>query len=713
MAIYSQPGLTISNTPDKYSPVNGYNYWVFTGDFNTASTTADINLSKVFIDLEILNQSYGTPIDGSLKETLGRFKVPARTGSIFLFDPQKLLDTKTTFPYDNPLTTTDGLSTWSGTAGVINESTGFGATSYGYAYPPFVAPDKDSIVRYRLHYGLEWDPNIDFVNIQSATISGITYSQYVITSYTASNPNNFVKVGDIVKIFTTSGLFSYFNGTASVKAFTYSASGTYLTTDQPWATGYGTQSIPGTIDLVQHYYGYSNDRWAYNGVRQYEEKNINFTKLWAFSSIEDYITITNVGGGYVVSDTLQLGSGSLTIQVNTISTGSGLTITPTVLGFGGSIVNYNITTAGTGYHVNDRVSIGSGGAIGRVLAVGGSGNVTSLSLISTGSGYNLITTYSTVALSGGINTYSIYSFSAAGYVVGTNYTTTTLTGLGLYSEFRVIALPVNRFMNDWGKTASQAIPIKAGQGERVRFIKEDQTSHPDLTLYMYDNGALVYSGPIPGFTSTGVQWSPGGGGGFLQKCFTLQVFDQKNTIPIVHNRIYRFSLNDGGFEQSIYYIGDTSCSKYENIRIKFLNRQGTWCYWNFNRDLKHTSNISRVEYKQPLKYDYSLDWTKTGYSLSKQRGSAILSSSINETYTLNSDWITEDAGNYLVQLITSPEVYVFYDSYTQIDGTTLTSVNIPIIITDNSYVFKTVNRDKLFNLTINYKLAYDTQLQNQ
>ena len=706
MPAYSQPGLTVSLTPNKFSPVNGFNYYSFTGDFNTASTTADVNLSKVFMDLEILNQSYGTPLDGSLKETLGRFRVPARTGNIFLFDPQKLLDTKVTFPFDNPLIITDGY------AGTINESTGFGSTAYGYAIAPFIAPDKDSIVRYRLHYGLEWDPNIDFVGIQAATISGVTYSQYVITSYTASNSNQFVQVGDNVKIFTTSGLFSYFNGTASVKAFTYSATGTYMTTDQLWPTAFGTSSIPGTIDLVQHYYGYTDDKWAYNGVRQYEEKNIDFGKLYAFNySDANLLSIINAGGGYTASDTLQVGSGAINLSVNNISVGSGLIIAVTVLGGGGSIVNFNITSAGTGYHVNDRVKIGSGTAIGRVLAVGGSGNITSLSIIVTGSGYSL-SSYTTTAISGAITTYTITSFSTSGYVAGTTYNTTTLTGNGLYSTFKLMYFPIYRFMNDWGTTASQAIPIKAGQGERVRFIKDTLTSQPTVTLYTYDNGSLVYSGPVPGFTSTTFQWSPSGSG-FREKCFTMQVFDQNNTIPIVHNRIYRFSLSDGNYEQSIYYRGDTSCSIYENVRVKFMNRQGTWCYANFNKDSKRTTNISKTEYKQPLKYDYSLDWTTTGYSISKQRGSSVLSSSVNDTYSLNSDWISEDYYSYLSQLITSPEVYIFYDTYTEIDGSVLTSVNIPIIITDTNYSYKTTFRDKLFNLTLNYKLAYDTTLQNQ
>ena len=94
------------------------------------------------------------------------------------------------------------------------------------------------------------------------------------------------------------------------------------------------------------------------------------------------------------------------------------------------------------------------------------------------------------------------------------------------------------------------------------------------------------------------------------------------------------------------------------------------------------------------------------------RGQNTLSIAATETYTLNSDWITEEQYAYLQQLITSPQVFIFYDTYTQKDGSTIEAVNIPIIITDNSYTFKTRNRDRIFNLTITYKLAYDDNLQN-
>jgi len=105
-----------------------------------------------------------------------------------------------------------------------------------------------------------------------------------------------------------------------------------------------------------------------------------------------------------------------------------------------------------------------------------------------------------------------------------------------------------------------------------------------------------------------------------------------------------------------------------------------------------------------LQYNYTQNTSKAGYSLSGLRGQAILSSNVNETFVLNSDWITQDDYAFLNQLITSPEVYIYDDT---------TGNNTPIIITDNSYVFKTTFRDKLFNLTISYKYAFDTNLQNQ
>ena len=104
--------------------------------------------------------------------------------------------------------------------------------------------------------------------------------------------------------------------------------------------------------------------------------------------------------------------------------------------------------------------------------------------------------------------------------------------------------------------------------------------------------------------------------------------------------------------------------------------------------------------------------TTSPFTLSKLRGQNILSISSNDIFLLNSDWITEDEYGFLEQLVTSPQVYIFHETYTLSDNTILRGVNIPIIITDTSYEHKTTLRDRLFNLQLNYKLAYDGNLQN-
>ena len=277
------------------------------------------------------------------------------------------------------------------------------------------------------------------------------------------------------------------------------------------------------------------------------------------------------------------------------------------------------------------------------------------------------------------------------------------------------------FMTDWGYDSSHAIQIMPGQGERARFIvnfNDDTDTRLTARLITYDSNLNQLSQYD---TKLGTTCSISGVAHSLNyTCYTLQTFDPNGTVPIVDGYYYKYVLYSGvisgGSEvllASLWYQGLNPCSKYQNFRIKFLNRQGSWAYWNFYRDQKQVSQITRTEYTKPLMYDFNIDHTVSNYSVSKLRGQAILSTDVQETFTLNSDWITEDAYAYLQQLVTSPEAYIFYDSYTQIDGTTLTAVNIPIMITDTSYTYKTRNRENIFNLTINYKYAYSTKIQNR
>ena len=141
-----------------------------------------------------------------------------------------------------------------------------------------------------------------------------------------------------------------------------------------------------------------------------------------------------------------------------------------------------------------------------------------------------------------------------------------------------------------------------------------------------------------------------------------------------------------------YYRIDDSCSIYDKVRLCFLNRQGGWDYFSFTQDSKKQVAIERTEYEKVLDWDYEIG----------DRGSTILSQKTEVTYTINSNWITEKECIFLEQLFTSPEVYI-------ISG----SNKYPIIILDKSYEVKTLLRNKIFNMIVNYKLAYNQNLQNE
>lgn len=159
-----------------------------------------------------------------------------------------------------------------------------------------------------------------------------------------------------------------------------------------------------------------------------------------------------------------------------------------------------------------------------------------------------------------------------------------------------------------------------------------------------------------------------------------------------HNGNVSEPFHNGNVSETKRFIIDTKCSNYVNNRVCFLNRAGGYDYFNFKLDSKRNINITRNEYDRVLDYNYQIG----------DRGRTILSQKGEITRTIVSDWITEKESIWLEELLSSPEVFI-------LSGTT----KLPIIITDNSYEVKTVLRNSLFNLIINFKYSYGLNLQNQ
>ena len=166
-------------------------------------------------------------------------------------------------------------------------------------------------------------------------------------------------------------------------------------------------------------------------------------------------------------------------------------------------------------------------------------------------------------------------------------------------------------------------------------------------------------------------------------------------ISIPTNGYYTIGLTNSsaGINAVYKYHVVNNCSRYGNIRIQFMNRVGGYDYWNFNYDSKWTIEVkNRTIFTKQLDYNYSIG----------DRGRTIINIDANEMWEASTDWISESDYSYLQELITSNDVYVI----DEVNG-----YKLPINIEDTSYVQKTALRDRLFNLKITYRYAYDLNLQ--
>jgi hypothetical protein len=75
---------------------------------------------------------------------------------------------------------------------------------------------------------------------------------------------------------------------------------------------------------------------------------------------------------------------------------------------------------------------------------------------------------------------------------------------------------------------------------------------------------------------------------------------------------------------------------------------------------------------------------------------------LDDTITIQSDWITEAESAWLEQLVTSPDVYIY-------EGVNLVSVNI----TDSSYSTKYVASEQLFNLSVTFQYSQNRKRQRR
>ena len=128
------------------------------------------------------------------------------------------------------------------------------------------------------------------------------------------------------------------------------------------------------------------------------------------------------------------------------------------------------------------------------------------------------------------------------------------------------------------------------------------------------------------------------------------------------------------------------CREYDLVQLAFVNKLGGVDYWTFNLVSKFTSNIMRDRIKKTLPYNYNQG----------NRQHKIINQKIEEQWQVNTDYLTDEQGLFIRELIESPEVYWIKNDKLY-----------PIIITQDTYEFKSTLNDMLVQYTINFSMAFD------
>ena len=136
---------------------------------------------------------------------------------------------------------------------------------------------------------------------------------------------------------------------------------------------------------------------------------------------------------------------------------------------------------------------------------------------------------------------------------------------------------------------------------------------------------------------------------------------------------------------------DDSCTVFDVVQMRFLNRIGGYECYNFIRNSKQTLNIERTEWRSELAWDYQIG----------DRQQNVLSQANYTTWVANTDFISEYDYNFLQELVSSQEVY-------RVSGT----FSIPVVMEDTTWVQKTYNEEQIFNLTIRFKDAFNVRTQD-
>jgi hypothetical protein len=251
------------------------------------------------------------------------------------------------------------------------------------------------------------------------------------------------------------------------------------------------------------------------------------------------------------------------------------------------------------------------------------------------------------------------------------------------------------------------IPVSAETTNSVSFLLNGETVYSKL---------IDYADPANPTTSETIQYVASDDnseadnykervledGGVFEDNTLLEAFEESFDIGAVDEVYVNYTtgseVNEDGdtvynYETKILKVKTFDCSKYEPIRVTFVNKYGALQDLYFTRRSNESINIEGSDYKASV-----LDFGNFSYDTSEHQ-MRTLNLMGKESITLNTDYIDESCNEHIKQLMLSEQVWM----------TRLTDEEkiVPLKVKTQSLQMKKRVNDKLIQYTMEFDVAAD------
>lgn len=241
------------------------------------------------------------------------------------------------------------------------------------------------------------------------------------------------------------------------------------------------------------------------------------------------------------------------------------------------------------------------------------------------------------------------------------------------------------------------IPVYTGTTNSVAFRLNGET------VYSKD---VVYTDPANPTTSEAIQYIASDSnstadsykervleaGGVFEDNSLLEAFEDVVDIGAV-DEVWVNYTNATETKTKILKVKTFDCSKYEPIRVTFVNKYGALQDLYFTRRSNESLNIKKEDYKASV-----MDFANFSYDTSEHQ-MRTLNLVGNDSITLNTDYIDESCNEHIRQLMLSEQVWMTRLT----DGEKV----VPLKLKSNSLQIKKKVNDKLIQYTMEFDVASD------